>query len=117
MKNVFEYMIEIITAIRDGKTIQYLDQTSTWVNCDDRHLPCFDEFKYRIKPKITCYKVALFKDGKDFCYPMLVTNDEVAERIENDDGAFVRWLTDWVEYDTGMGTHRKYRDNIVSPKY
>ncbi len=90
MKSVFEYMIEIITAIRDGKTIQYLDdKTSTWINCDYRHLPYFDEYEYRIKPKTGQYKVGLFKDGKDFWNPMLITNEEVAKGIKQNDPKFV----------------------------
>lgn len=100
MNNVYDHMISIITALRDGKTIQYWNNgKDDWTDFDVRGLPGFNKFEYRIKPKEIHYRVALFKDENDSHYPMLITNNEVAEKIENDENDFVRWITDWVKYE------------------
>ncbi len=98
--STYDHMIDILTAIKEGKEVQRRGKNEgDWILHDISELPKFVDYEYRIKPKSNKYKVALFKDGKDFWYPMLVVNDEVAERVETDDNAFVKWLTDWVEYE------------------
>ena len=51
--------------------------------------------KYRVKPPPKKYRVALFND-----YTCVCTADNMndASSYEKDTG-FVRWLTDWVEYE------------------
>ena len=52
MKNIFEYMISIIIALRDCKPVQYWENEKfIWIDCDNDILPNFNEFIYRIKPE------------------------------------------------------------------
>lgn len=102
---------DVIQALMDGKQVQFReifgfksDELKEWTDLDiNNHAELYaslftdDEgFKWRIKPVTFKYRVGLFKYGN--FYPMLITNDEVAEAVERDDNTFVSWITDWVEY-------------------
>lgn len=102
MNNIFDYdyMIEILTALKEGKVIQRIDETTdVWIDHNEEELPKFDNYEYRIKPISSRYRVALFKDGNNFYYPVIVNKEEVAENCESESAFFVRWLSDWIEYE------------------
>lgn len=60
-----------------------------------------EDCEYRIKPPAKKYRVALLKDNIEF-YALAVNNQAYAVIIEFR-GDFVRWLTDWVEYEEKCG--------------
>lgn len=55
-----------------------------------------EEYEYRVKPPAKKYRVALFKDS-DY-YTSTADIQEDAAFYESS-SVFVRWLTDWVEYE------------------
>lgn len=59
-----------------------------------------DNLEYRVKPESQKYRVALFKTAgtKDRFIPHITAAETDTEYFETCKG-FVRWLTDWVEYD------------------
>lgn len=55
--------------------------------------------EYRIKPPAKKYRVALFKDlFTDNIYTGTADSPKGADFCEKDSG-FIRWLTDWIEYE------------------
>lgn len=100
--NVYEHMIEILNALNTGKSVQYiLPNSDIWqdVPVDSGLVPDFFENEYRIKPEPSYYRVGLFKNGDN--YYIHAMNDKIgAEKTEKTDTSFVRWLTDWTEYET-----------------
>ena len=88
---------DVIIAWAEGKDIQvwshtinkwcYITGTPTW----------YEEWKYRVKPPAKKYRVALFKDG-DYIHPRTADSQQRVEALEKSP-TFVRWLTDWIEYE------------------
>ena len=56
----------------------------------------FEDYEYRVKPPAKKYRVALFKNPN--YYTSTADMQEDAAYYENSP-VFVRWLTDWVEYE------------------
>ncbi len=95
----YNYMIEILTALKEGKDVQYrAGHSSGWVLHDEVDIPNFDKYEYRIKPDTVRCKVGLFKDETNFMYADLI-QEYAFERTESDNESFVRWLTDVIEYN------------------
>jgi len=86
---------DAIIAWAEGKDVQVWDEgAKCW--CDVMaSTPFFMGDKYRVKPPAKKYRVALFNN-----YTCVCTADNMndASSYEKDTG-FVRWLTDWVEYE------------------
>lgn len=89
---------DVIIAWAEGKDVQVRDEgTKRWYD-DGGKFPLFDEDReYRIKPPAKKYRVALFKDGAE-SYTLTADNQETSNGYEVA-YTFVRWLTDWVEYE------------------
>ena len=69
-QNNYDYMIEILTALKDGKTIQVQSviKKDDWINIKiENYIPNFRHNVYRIKPEMIRYKVGVFKDSDSFC--------------------------------------------------
>lgn len=60
--------------------------------------PTFRGEKYRIKPPAKKYRVALFESDTSVYYTSTADTPKDANFYEKGRG-FVRWLTDWVEYE------------------
>jgi len=61
-------------------------------------VPNFTGEKYRIKPPAKKYRVALFRRHND--EPLVVaSNSQVTADNYESMPDFVRWLTDWIEYE------------------
>ena len=91
-------MIEILTALKDGKTIQFQDMSGVWCDIEiENYVPNFEIDEYRIKPDMLRCKVGLFKDNANCCYAALIYGDAV-EKI-GAENYFIRWLTDWIEHE------------------
>lgn len=98
---------ELVRAWLDGKTIQYLDQSGhvlggVWIDIDgpdkaDKvpHLYRCGT-RYRIKPVVLRYRVALPRRDDGGYFTDSVSSLE-GERTMSSDSLFVRWLTDWTE--------------------
>ena len=89
---------DVIIAWAEGKDVQVWDFTQnewndvttespTWCGCG----------KYRIKPPVKKCRVALCKHNSE-SYVLTIDNQVYADIIEQLED-FVRWLTDWIEYE------------------
>ena len=90
---------DVIIAWAEGKDVQVRDEgTNRWYDVRGK-FPLFNEDReHRIKSPAKKYRVALFhKHGYE---PLTVTanSSEVAKNYKSMPG-FVRWLTDWIEYE------------------
>ena len=86
---------DVIIAWAEGKDVQVWDEgAKRW--CDVVvSTPGFTGDKYRVKPPPKKYRVALFNDYTSVC---TADNTKDASAYEKE-RSFVRWLTDWVEYE------------------
>ena len=86
---------DLIIAWANGAEIEFKVQaTGDWKKTDT---PSWQEdYEYRVKPPAKKYRVALFKDP-DY-YTSTADMQEDAAYYENCP-VFVRWLTDWIEYE------------------
>ena len=57
-----------------------------------------EHWEYRVKPPKNKYRVGLFKIGENKPFTVVAETDVVEMDCETDT-RFVRWLTDWVEYE------------------
>ena len=88
---------DVIIAWAEGKDVQVWDSINNcWVDLVLAN-PNFRADKYRIKPPAKKYRVALLKDDSE-SYALVANNQDYADIIEQR-GVFVRWLTDWIEYE------------------
>ena len=94
---MIDHMREVLEALKSGKKIEFCDSSGDWSDLPEDVIPNFSKIVYRIKPEQRKYRVGLFNNSGDY-YPMLVDNEEVVKDTEADP-EFVRWLTDWIEYN------------------
>lgn len=95
---------EILRGIADGKKIEWMEQDGRWHFMPSENVlrEIADEAyggRFRVKPepvKARCRVAQFCRDGMDWVELLLTDGD--ANRAERDRG-FVRWLTDWVEYE------------------
>ena len=88
---------DVIIAWAEGKDVQVWDEgAKCW--CDVKAAPSFMGEKYRVKPPAKKYRVALFESDTSIYYTSTADTPEDADFYEKTTG-FVRWLTDWVEYE------------------
>ena len=86
---------DVIIAWAEGKDVQVWDGLNNkWCDLTLKD-PNFCGKSYRIKPPAKKYRVALFNDYTSVC---TADNMKDASSYEKDSG-FIRWLTDWVEYE------------------
>lgn len=93
---------DVIIAWAEGKEIEYRDPTrhhsGLWVEC--QHPGWYENFEYRIKPPPKKCRVALFRLSTEgtSTYTTFTDTQEEANSYEQHI-RFVRWLTDWIEYE------------------
>ena len=89
---------DVIIAWAEGKAVQVWDEgEKRWFDVT-ASFPRFNEtWKYRIKPPAKKYRVALLKNDNE-SYSLSANNQAHADTIEFRKD-FIRWLTDWVEYE------------------
>ena len=89
---------DVIIAWAEGKDVQVWDDINNmW--CDlTLEAPNFNSKNYRIKPPAKKYRVALFESDTSIYYTSTADTPEDADFYEKGRG-FIRWLTDWVEYE------------------
>ena len=89
---------DVIIAWAEGKDVQVWDSISKrWVDLVLAD-PNFRADKYRIKPITSNYRVALLLNDDNEPYTVSLNSQDYADIIEQRTD-FVRWLTDWVEYE------------------
>lgn len=87
---------DVIIAWAEGKGVQVWDKNNKrWCDMVLAN-PDFMADKYRIKPPAKKYRVALFNNGS--IYTSTADTQEDVDFFEAAHG-FIRWLTDWIEYE------------------
>ena len=91
---------DVIIAWANGAEIEYrarpdrpwmpMTNTSSWYG--------YDGVEYRIKPPAKKFRVALLTVPDDVEFTKRASNEDDASILERRPG-FIRWLTDWVEYE------------------
>ena len=90
---------DVIIAWAEGKDVQVWDKdTKCW--CDVvKSIPFFDkDWEYRIKPPTKKYRMALLCKSNEEPLTVAANSQRTADSFEFLPH-FVRWLTDWVEYE------------------
>lgn len=90
---------DVIIAWAEGKDVQVWDEgAKRW--CDVNEALFFMADKYRVKPPAKRYRVALFRFSNEDGSTYTASTDiqEEANKYEQHK-SFVRWLTDWIEYE------------------
>jgi hypothetical protein len=90
---------DVIIAWAEGKAVQVRDEgTNRWYDVRGK-FPLFNEDReHRIKPPAKKYRVALFRRCNYEPLAVAANSSEVAKHYESK-LSFIRWLTDWVEYE------------------
>lgn len=88
---------DVILAWAEGAEIERrAGPYGDWERADAPHW--LESWEYRVKPTTKKYRVALFRYPGSQATASLVNSAEEAQRCENA-RHFVRWLTDWIEYE------------------
>ena len=88
---------DVVIAWAEGKDVQVWDEgAKCW--CDVKEAPSFMGDKYRIKPPAEKYRVALFCKHNEEPFAVTANSQVTADSFEAMP-SFVRWLTDWIEYE------------------
>lgn len=86
---------DVIIAWAEGAEVEGRDTpTSPWTRTSTPSW--YEKYEYRVKPLAKKYRVALVK-GADY-YTTTADTETDAAFISCSAG-FVRWLTDWIEYE------------------
>ena len=90
---------DVIIAWAEGKNVQARAPLAKEWRDLSLITPSFhEEWEYRIKPPAKKYRVALFRRHND--EPLVVaSNSQVTAANYESMPDFVRWLTDWIEYE------------------
>ena len=86
---------DVIIAWAEGKDVQIWDDgTKRWWGVTNPSF--YEDRKYRIKPPAKKYRVALFLDEAP---QAVAANSQVTADNFESRSNFIRWLTDWIEYE------------------
>ena len=89
---------DVIIAWAEGKDVQVWDDINDmWCDLTLKD-PNFNSKNYRIKPTPKKYRVALFESDTSIYYTITADTPEDANFYEKGRD-FIRWLTDWIEYE------------------
>ena len=87
---------DVIIAWAEGKDVQVWEEFS-WRDVTVE-APTFMGEKYRIKPPAKKYKLALFDRHCETSFVKAANNEFETGEYEKSRN-FIRWLTDWIEYE------------------
>lgn len=90
---------DMIVAWAEGAEVEYRkDPDHPWIPLPSRtNWYTYEGVEYRIKPPTKKYRVALFKSSTATCTSTTDTPENATFYADNK--LFVRWLTDWIEYE------------------
>ena len=92
---------DVIIAWAEGEDVQVWDEgVKCWCDVNSRTPHFYEDWEYRIKPPAKKCRVALFRLSTEgpSTYTALTDTQEEANSYEQHI-RFVRWLTDWIEYE------------------
>ena len=90
---------DVIIAWAEGKHVQVWDRgPKRWCDVKTNTPLFYDDWEYRIKPPAKKYRVALFRHAGEEPLAVAANSQVTADNFEHLLG-FVRWLTDWIEYE------------------
>ena len=90
---------DVIIAWAEGKDVQVWDEGAKCWRDVKTSTPAFiEDWEYRIKPPAKKYRVALFIRFDEAPDAVVANSQAIADSLEAMPN-FVRWLTDWVEYE------------------
>ena len=92
---------DVIIAWAEGEDVQVWDRgPKRWCDVNSRTPHFYEDWEYRIKPPAKKCRVALFRLSTEgpSTYTALTDTQEEANSYEQHI-RFVRWLTDWIEYE------------------
>ena len=92
---------DVIIAWAEGEDVQVWDKgVKRWCDVNSRTPHFYEDWEYRIKPPAKKCRVALFRLSTEgpSTYTALTDTQEEANSYEQHI-RFVRWLTDWIEYE------------------
>ena len=92
---------DLIIAWAEGAEVEYRkDPDRPWIPLPSQtNWYTFEDVEYRIKPPTKKYRVALFKNPfSGDIYTLSADKPDSADKYEQHK-SFVRWLTDWIEYE------------------
>ena len=88
---------DVIIAWAEGEDVQVWDHTiNKWGDVPGTPTWC-ERWEYRIKPPAKKCRAALLKDNRE-PYALAINSQDYADTIEQRKD-FIRWLTDWIEYE------------------
>jgi hypothetical protein len=89
---------DVIIAWAEGAEVEYRNLPgATWVSVGTPGW--YENYEYRVKPPTKKYRVGLFNNGNNGNYYTVVADTQEEAACYVDASGFVRWLTDWVEYE------------------
>ena len=87
---------DVIIAWAEGAEVEYRNLPgATWVSASTPGW--YENYEYRVKPPAKKCRVALLKDNSE-SYALSVNSQDYADIVEQRED-FVRWLTNWIEYE------------------
>jgi hypothetical protein len=94
-------LADILIALAEGKPVQWRHKKGCklWndFSSTPRGIKLWDDCEYRIKPETKKYRVSLHTmSGRTFLF--ISEEDDIAA-VREDADSFVRWISDWVEYE------------------
>lgn len=90
---------DVIIAWAEGKDVQVrAPLAENWGGLSIAAPHFYEDWEYRIKPPAKKYRVALFESDTSTYYTDTADTQEDANFYEEGIG-FIRWLTDWIEYE------------------
>lgn len=98
-----ENIIKVSTAIKENKDVEFrstIERDGRWVKYTNMEngLPDFQLYDYRVKSKFKQYRLAVLLDcNKE---PFVFTVNDIKSEVPTENNInFVKWLTDWIEYE------------------
>ena len=89
---------DVIIAWAEGEDVQVWDEgPKCWCDVKTSTPDFVEDWEYRIKPPAKKYRVALFNYNGNIYTSTADTPEDVG--FDEKDIGFVRWLTDWIEYE------------------
>ena len=104
--------LPLVQALADGKILQYFSD-GEWMDVDCNIGFDDEPEKYRVKPETIKYRLGLFKfDYKDTFTILAAENERASLNFETTD-EFVKWISDWEEYEVTSDLEKPTSDIIV----
>lgn len=100
-RKLYKKLLPVIQAYVEGKPIQFKYADDDWADLSEDsapYSPAFDSPRvhWRVKSKTKKFRVALLHNSNMY---YTTTQDENEISAADTNSHFVKWLTDWIEYE------------------